>query len=397
MERDGRHPDPFGIHEHRYFVRGRATSLVHDAASGFRNELGVPPPPVPGGPTRDAPTARAPSGWHPDPAHPIQERYWSGNRWTGLLRAPDPSGLVHYTYFSEARAAHAPASARDGAQSGGNVPVGAVSPPSLNPGAPSTRDRPASGRVEVRPEPVGPDPDGWGLKTLAGVRIMTPVLGRRWIGAAAAAVVLTIGLVVVAGGTTPSPTTTRVTPPTTTTRPGPARRASTSTTLPAPHGSSKSVATPVTTPPPTGPPAPSTTVPTAAEAIPAFLAAPAASAHVPLTTSASSTTTETTTTTVPSPPTKTVLALDSGSGIGSTRLFTTTGSWSVLWAYDCTSHGAPGFFDFAGHTADGGVTSVYGPGQFGATGSGVEHYDNAGTLDLVVNSECSWAVLVATS
>lgn len=87
--------------------------------------------------------------------------------------------------------------------------------------------------------------------------------------------------------------------------------------------------------------------------------------------------------------------MNSGTGIGTTSLFTTSNSWSVRWSYDCTSLRAPGFFDFAGHTGDGGVTGIYGPGQFGTTGSGVEHYQSAGTFDLVVNSGCSWAVMVS--
>jgi hypothetical protein len=69
----------------------------------------------------------------------------------------------------------------------------------------------------------------------------------------------------------------------------------------------------------------------------------------------------------------------------------------VLWAYDCTSHGGPGLFDFAGHTSDGGGTPIFGPAQVGTRGSGVEHYQDGGTFDLVVNSECAWAVVVSTS
>jgi hypothetical protein len=66
----------------------------------------------------------------------------------------------------------------------------------------------------------------------------------------------------------------------------------------------------------------------------------------------------------------------------------------VYWSYDCSSHGGPGNFDYSGFTSDGKATDIYGPGQFGTGGSGVQHYHEAGTFHLVVNSDCTWDIQV---
>ena len=85
-----------------------------------------------------------------------------------------------------------------------------------------------------------------------------------------------------------------------------------------------------------------------------------------------------------------------GSGIGTTSAFAVSGSWTVLWKYDCAALGGPGPFDFEGHTTDGSATGIYGPAQLGTGGSGVLHYTDVGTFVLVVNSQCNWALLVAS-
>ncbi len=136
MEPDGWHPDPLGVHEQRYFLDGRATALVYDDARGLGRDdargLGDEvdglgrgeadsadaDPPVAMQPedqlaprhrVTDRPSAppppQIPAGWYEDPLAPGQQRYWSGTRWTGLLRAPDPSDLFEFSYVSERRAA----------------------------------------------------------------------------------------------------------------------------------------------------------------------------------------------------------------------------------------------------------------------------------------------------
>jgi hypothetical protein len=89
-----------------------------------------------------------------------------------------------------------------------------------------------------------------------------------------------------------------------------------------------------------------------------------------------------------------VLAQDAATGISQTTTFVAPANWDVNWTYDCSRQGSPGDFDFSGYTSQGGATGIYGPEQFGMRGSGVQHYTEAGTFHLVVNSSCSWGIQV---
>ena len=100
----GWQPDPFGIHELRYFsADGEPTRLVRDNNRESYDEPPVASPHVhpsidriaatddslhspagPGAPEPVAPVApvATPAGWFPDPTNSKQQRYWDGQGWT---------------------------------------------------------------------------------------------------------------------------------------------------------------------------------------------------------------------------------------------------------------------------------------------------------------------------
>jgi hypothetical protein len=78
------------------------------------------------------------------------------------------------------------------------------------------------------------------------------------------------------------------------------------------------------------------------------------------------------------------------------KLFKTGPSpdWDVEWSYDCTKRGSGLFlvtvYDAAGHTSKNTPPII----QSGKSGSGTQHYHQAGTYFLGVRSECVWHLAV---
>ena len=72
-------------------------------------------------------------------------------------------------------------------------------------------------------------------------------------------------------------------------------------------------------------------------------------------------------------------------------------SWFLLWAYNCSGFGSSGNFivnvDGLGNTQ----TTDAGVNELGMSGKNVENYYDTGRFQLVVNSECNWAVNVTAS
>jgi hypothetical protein len=129
--RQGWHPDPYGVHESRYFsADGQPTKLVRDAGqeayddppdlesapssrqdpgppladAGLVNEAGPPESTGPVGPTQPDPAgSMAPgdegpeAGWYADPLDPQQARYWEGDRWSERLRSLESFGIEQAT------------------------------------------------------------------------------------------------------------------------------------------------------------------------------------------------------------------------------------------------------------------------------------------------------------
>ncbi len=91
-----------------------------------------------------------------------------------------------------------------------------------------------------------------------------------------------------------------------------------------------------------------------------------------------------------------VLAYATGTGVGQTHDFATAANWSVYWSYNCSNLGRPGNFDYSGFTTGGSGTDISGLQQFGSRETGVDHYDKAGTFQLLVNSDCSWKLEVVS-
>lgn len=97
-ELHGWHPDPFGVHEQRYFSQGKPTKLVKDGATesydappvGVREDIDVPADPVPEflvAPLPSEQPADLPiAGWYADSADPHSLRWWDGKCWTDHTR-----------------------------------------------------------------------------------------------------------------------------------------------------------------------------------------------------------------------------------------------------------------------------------------------------------------------
>jgi hypothetical protein len=86
-----------------------------------------------------------------------------------------------------------------------------------------------------------------------------------------------------------------------------------------------------------------------------------------------------------------VIAKFTGSGIENTAKFATPGTWTLKWAYNCTSTGSTGNFIVS---EDGGLGGVN-VNELGVRGHGTTHgYSDAGRHYLEVDSECAWKVRV---
>lgn len=84
-----------------------------------------------------------------------------------------------------------------------------------------------------------------------------------------------------------------------------------------------------------------------------------------------------------------------GSGSKSTAKFTAAGDWDLNWSYNCSNFGQQGNFIVSIYEGDGTMSfSNSGVNQLGKSGADVEHYHNAGTFYLTVNSECKWKIQV---
>lgn len=77
-----------------------------------------------------------------------------------------------------------------------------------------------------------------------------------------------------------------------------------------------------------------------------------------------------------------------------TQSFTTNSDWNLYWTYSCSQFGHQGKFEVATFYSDGVITSLPSVNQFGERGSGVEHYQGAGSYYFAINSLCSWTVQV---
>jgi hypothetical protein len=90
-------------------------------------------------------------------------------------------------------------------------------------------------------------------------------------------------------------------------------------------------------------------------------------------------------------PTSALFAL-TGSGSASTAKFTVPASakgWRLVWSYNCSAFGSAGNFAVV---IKGGSGKDQAINQLGKKGSGVEHYDDVGTFNLQVDSECNWSI-----
>lgn len=84
-----------------------------------------------------------------------------------------------------------------------------------------------------------------------------------------------------------------------------------------------------------------------------------------------------------------------GTGTQTTREFTTAGhDWDLHWKYDCSNIGADGSLIVQVMRSDGTATAM----TFTETGSGTEdteHFHRGGTFYLMVNTTCTWHVVVS--
>jgi len=90
------------------------------------------------------------------------------------------------------------------------------------------------------------------------------------------------------------------------------------------------------------------------------------------------------------------LLVQFGSGDADSDQFTVTAaSWQLNWSYDCASFGPVGNF----------ITTINGYGQalntpdigtdqLGSHGTGSNTYDDQGTFNVSIDSECSWSIAV---
>ena len=364
-------------------------------------------PPEPNGRWSELP----PPGWYPDPSDTSQQRLWSGVRWTGLRRQPSPEAVFDYEYFSDRR----PSRSANGWGAAANGSAGTAADvvlPSRSDTTTAREDEPDGSRpvqTTATPDPPTtvsvsePDLDSGGTPvrdlrpSQAPMAALRPTLGlvlarlkpyAPWAAAAAALVAVASLAAVFGTGSSPSPTAHR---------PLEHHSAPTVPTT-APTSSAPAQVAPPLAPPPVAPPTTAPTpLPPGLAAIPPGLVVPrsAPPAQAPAPPPPPTTTTPPRpTTTSPPTPSRTVLMPSNGSGIAQTASFNAPANWDVYWNYDCSSHGGPGNFDYSAYRSDGSSTDIYGPGQFGTGASGVQHYHEAGTFHLVINSDCAWDVQV---
>lgn len=82
-----------------------------------------------------------------------------------------------------------------------------------------------------------------------------------------------------------------------------------------------------------------------------------------------------------------------GTGSQETKQFTASTDWGLVWSYDCSNTKIPGPGNFMVSVFDSkGRVSTDTPPimQFGAKGSGAQHYHKAGNYFLGVRSSCTW-------
>lgn len=84
----------------------------------------------------------------------------------------------------------------------------------------------------------------------------------------------------------------------------------------------------------------------------------------------------------------------SGSGSKSTRTITVPSEWSLGWRYDCSNFGQQGNFVVSVYNSDGSPSSASTVNQLGSRGSDTDFYHTGGSVYLVINSECRWAIRV---
>jgi hypothetical protein len=97
--------------------------------------------------------------------------------------------------------------------------------------------------------------------------------------------------------------------------------------------------------------------------------------------------------TLPSPPGRSGPALLAASGRGARTLpkFQTTKPWILSWAYDCAGVSREAQFQIFPTDADPNVV-LNAVDQITARGQGVAHYTATGTMYLIVNTQCAWAL-----
>jgi hypothetical protein len=84
-----------------------------------------------------------------------------------------------------------------------------------------------------------------------------------------------------------------------------------------------------------------------------------------------------------------------GSGTKTTQTFTVGDEWDLAWSYNCANFSdGRGNFIVSIQQKGGGITAPAGVNELGTHGDSTEHYHDAGTYYLVMNSECDWAVKV---
>lgn len=317
-------------------------------------------------------------GWYPDPEDQAFQRLWSGARWAAVRRRIDSEEAFGFDYLDGGPAT---TSLFDLIRPGSSRPFrGTQSMLAARPASERSGPTPRVGRAYVAH--TGP----WAV------------------GAAAVFVIAAMSVEHLTAAPSPGPRL--------------AQGAATASTAsgaraadgPAPPTTSMPRTKAPNSLPPTAPTSPADTPPGPGRGIPAIEPAPlpvgvsssspptaeSAAPTIPTTQPPQATTSPGVTAAGrgrPPEPSPTVLAHAHGSGIAETATFATRGLWSVYWSYGCSA-GHPGSFDFTGYTPDGRPSDIFGPGQVGAGGSGIEHYSDAGSFDLVVNSGCTWDIQV---
>jgi hypothetical protein len=82
---------------------------------------------------------------------------------------------------------------------------------------------------------------------------------------------------------------------------------------------------------------------------------------------------------------------------GSTPQFSESGPWTILWSYDCTNFGSPGFFAVGVNQPSSSTTLDVGPNQSGMSGTGSDTFSDTGLFNFAVDSECVWSISVKSA